>query len=201
MITAEALVELERKFAPEVGAAPAVFSQHERTRTDAQNAGGDKMAADRNNYAAAYATVLADLNPTVVVELGVFQGVSMAMWCELFPTAAVVGLDLDFDRFDACRPMLVERGAFASNVPTLFEFDAYLSNSGVLAGLSGIDLFVDDGPHTRDAIRNVLSLFGPLMNRGGVYVVEDFAGGGELLAEAFPDAEILYAGRLNAARL
>jgi hypothetical protein len=200
-ITAELLVALERKFAPAVGNAPAVFSSLERTRTDTVNAGGDKMAADRNGYADVYASLLDGLHPTVVVELGVFQGVSMAMWCDLFPKAAVIGLDLEFDRFDACRPSLVERGAFASNVPTLLKFDAYLSNTEVLAVLPGIDLFVDDGAHTRDAIRNVIGLVGPLMNRGGVYVVEDFDDGGELLAEAFPDADIVYAGRLNAARL
>jgi cephalosporin hydroxylase len=201
MITPQSLVELERRFAPTVGAAPAVFSVAERTRTDRMNAGGDKMAADRNNYAAAYAGLLSGLNPAVVVELGVFQGVSMAMWCDLFPEAFVVGLDLDFDRFHACHPSLVGRGAFRRSSPALFTFDAYQQHPGNLSELPPVDLFIDDGPHTEEAIVNVLRLVGPLMAEGGVYVIEDFPSGGDLLAEAFPDAHIVYAGKLNAARL
>lgn len=201
MITPQSLVDLERRFAPTVGAAPAVFSVNERTRTDRMNAGGDKMAADRNNYAPAYAALLDGLQPSVVVELGVFQGVSMAMWCDLFPDAHVIGLDLDFDRFEANWPALVGQGAFARSSPDLRTFDAYQPRLGNLSDVSGIDLFVDDGPHTADAIRNVLRLVGPLMADGGVYVVEDFRGAADLLAREFPDAEIVGAGMLAAARL
>lgn len=198
MISAPQLVELERKFAPMPGDAPAVFSPLERIRRDPRNAGGDKMATDRNGYADAYAQVLSGLDPQLVVELGVFQGVSLAMWCDLFPDAHVVGLDLDFDRFEAHLPFLVEQGAFSVCSPSLIKFDAY---SDLAPNLDMVDLFVDDGPHTEPAIRNALGLFGPLMSPDGVYVVEDFEGGDRLLAKAFPQARIICAGRLNAALL
>jgi hypothetical protein len=197
-VTAADLVALERKFAPAVGTAPAVFSPDERLRTDLDNFGGDKMAEDRNGYADAYAQVLSGLTPATVVELGVFQGVSLAMWSDLFPDARVVGLDLDFVRFDAHLPTLQGRGGFPGRMPVLLEFDAY----GTVAPHVGpVDLFVDDGPHTERAIRNVLSLFGPQMAVGGVYVVEDFHGGDTLLADAFPNARIVSSGRFNAALL
>lgn len=201
MITAEMLVQLERKYAPRVGSAPAVFSPHERTRTDAHNAGGDKMAADRNGYAEVYARLLGRMEPQRIVELGVFQGASMALWCELFPDAEVVGLDLSLDRYHANVAALKGRGAFTVNSPLLHEWDAYSDDAEFLRDLGAIDVFVDDGPHTRDAIKNVLGLVGPLMADGGVYVIEDFPGGGDLLHDVFPDAEVIYAGRLNAARL
>jgi hypothetical protein len=197
-LTADTLVRLEQRYAPQVGALPGVFSEAEVERIGDSNAGGDKMGADRNGYAAAYAKVLSGLDPQLVVELGVFQGVSLAMWCDLFPDAHVVGLDLDFDRFDAHRPFLVEQGAFSVSSPSLIKFDAY---SDVTPNLDMVDLFVDDGPHTEPAIRNALTLFGPLMSPDGVYVVEDFDGGDRLLAQAFPQARIICAGRLNAALL
>jgi predicted O-methyltransferase YrrM len=177
-----------------------VFSRWEVERLGDGNAGGDKMAADRNGYADAYASLLSGLDPATVVELGVFQGVSLAMWCDLFPDAHVVGLDLEFSRFDVHRPVLLERGAFSRNSPILLEFDAYGAYCP-LDGLPSVDLFIDDGPHTEDAIRNTLQLFAPMMNDGGVYVIEDFAQGASLLAKAFPGATVVHAGRLNAARL
>jgi predicted O-methyltransferase YrrM len=199
-LTAQLLVEIEQRYAPQVGVLPGVFSDAEVERVGDSNAGGDKMASNRNGYADAYASVLRDFSPKTVVELGVFQGVSMAMWCDLFPDAEVVGLDLEFSRFDAHLPALLERGAFTGNSPTLVKFDAY---ADVLPRdfPSSIDLFVDDGPHTGRAIANVLSLVGPLISDGGVYVLEDFADGKRLLSDAFPSARLFRSGRFNAALL
>ncbi|HEY7823329.1 MAG TPA: class I SAM-dependent methyltransferase [Acidimicrobiia bacterium] len=198
---AERLIALEAKYAPAVEQGRGVFSPKDKNPHAPWNLGGDKMAADRNNYAHVYAALLKDLDPQLVVELGVFRGVSLAMWCDLFPEAMVVGLDLDFERFKEHRPTLVSRGAFTYHQPLLHEWDAYGDDTDFLADLPGIDLFVDDGPHTADAIRNTARLIGPLMNPGGVYVVEDFPGGGDILADFFPAAQIIYSGRISAARL
>lgn len=157
------------------------------------------MGSDRNGYASFYADVLNGLSPKRIVELGVFQGASLALWCELFPDADVIGLDLDFVRFGDNVPFLLDAGAFLGSTPRLVVWDAY---SELLPDVSGpIDLFVDDGPHTEPAIRNALRLFGPLMAAGGVYVVEDYDGGGRLLTEAFPDAQVVSSGRIAAARM
>ena len=197
-MNAATLVDLERRYAPSVGRLPGLFSPVEIERLGDGNAGGDKMGPDRNGYADVYAEVLSGLSPSTVVELGVFQGVSLAMWCDLFPDAHVVGLDLDFGRFDEHLPFLTNQGAFSLSNPSLVKFDAYSDRPPTV---DMIDLFVDDGPHTETAIRNAISLFGPLMSPDGVYVVEDFDGGDRLLAEAFPQARIVSAGRLNAALL
>ena len=198
-VTPEMLVELECRFAPVVATSPAVFSPQERIRKDAENAGGDKMASDRNGYADFYAEVLSGLRPARIVEVGVFQGSSLAMWCDLFPDAEVVGLDLDFVRYGRNLPFLRDAGAFARCAPRLVEWDAYSEAAPDVGG--PVDLFVDDGPHTEPAIRNALRLFGPVMSAGGVYVVEDYAGAGRLLSEAFPDGRVVSSGRIAAARL
>lgn len=195
------MIALEAKFAPTIEQGRGVFSPKDRNPHAPWNLGGDKMGSDRNGYAEAYASLLAGLDPKVVVELGVFRGVSVAMWCDLFPAATVVGLDLEFGRYRENEQNLRDRGAFRANVPVLQEWDAYSDDTDFMGDLPAVDLFVDDGPHTADAIRNVLRLVGPLMADGGVYVVEDFREGATLLAEAFPDAEIVRAGMLSAARL
>lgn len=196
------LVELERRYAPSVLRGPGVFSPADRNGHAPWNLGGDKMAGDRNGYADAYAEVLPPLYPTarVVVELGVFMGASLALWAELFPTAKVIGLDLDFDRFDGYRPTLEAAGAFATNVPELVTFDAYGPLDPLTDVLPGpVDLFVDDGPHTPDAVARVAGLVAPLMSERSVYVLEDFPGGAAVLRDAFPAAEVLDRGRWSAA--
>jgi predicted O-methyltransferase YrrM len=198
-ITTTTLIDLERRYAPTVGQAPAVFSPYERIRTDTGNAGGDKMSPERNGYAQFYADILDGFRPLRVVELGVFQGVSLAVWSDLFPDAEVIGLDLDFDRFYGNLPFLRQAGAFSRSDPRLVVWDAYSEESPDLP--RPIDLFVDDGPHTLPAIKNALSRFGPLMADGGVYVVEDFDGANELLRASFPDATVVSSGRVAAARM
>lgn len=195
-MTPEGLVALERRFAPTVGAAPAVFSPSERIRTDPANAGGDKMASDRNGYAEFYATILDGFTPEVVVELGVFQGASLAMWEALWPAATLYGIDLDFARFDANLPFLRSQGADLSGVNRIL-WDAYSEDAPVLPRF---DLFIDDGPHTDPAIRNVVNLLSGRLREGGLYVVEDFDAA-SILRQRFPNAELFVAGRIAAVRL
>lgn len=199
---ADRLIELERRFAPSVLRGPGVFSPEDRNGHAPWNLGGDKMAGDRNGYAAAYAEVLPELYGAVdvVVELGVFMGASLALWCELFPDATVVGLDLEFGRFDSYRPALEGAGAFARNVPVLVEFDAYGSLAPLLDVLPGpIGLFVDDGPHTPDAVSRIATDVAPLMAPRSTYVLEDYPAGAGVLRAAFPDAVVLDRGRWSAA--
>lgn len=202
MDLAARLIALECRYAPSVLRGPGVFSPADRNGHAPWNLGGDKMAADRNGYASAYSEVLEPLlgRAAVVVELGVFMGASLALWCDLFPEATVVGLDLDFDRYAGYRTALEDAGAFLTNEPVLVEFDAYGPLEPLTDVLPGpIDLFVDDGPHTADAVARVAGLVAPLMAAGGCYVIEDFPGGAGVLRNAFPGSEVLERGRWSAA--
>lgn len=198
---AELLTRLERKYSPEVVKGRGVFSPLDRNPHAPWNIGGDKMAADRNGYAEVYARLLDGLDPWTMVELGVFRGESLAVWCDVFPDTVIYGLDVDLSRYHEHYQTLRDRGAFRFNYPFVYQFDAYEPDEPEFEGLDGIDLFIDDGPHTADAIENVLRLFGPMMNDGAVYVVEDFPDGDRLLEAQFPKAHIIRAGRLNAACL
>jgi hypothetical protein len=180
-----------------------VFSPLDSNPHAPWNLGGDKMGAARNGYGENYASALAGLRPQVVVELGVFAGASLALWDALFPDALIVGLDLDFDRFNEHLPVLLDAGAFPLRPPRLVTFDAYGSVTPLVDALGGlpIDLFVDDGPHTEDAIVRMAKHVGPLMSRDSLYVIEDFAGGGRILREHLPSAVVSGGGRWWAGRL
>lgn len=196
------LIELERRFAPSVLRGPGVFSSEDRNGHAPWNLGGDKMGAERNGYAAAYAEVLPSLfgRARVVVELGVFMGASLALWCELFPQATVIGLDLEFDRYEEYRPSLLAAGAFKDREPLLVEFDAYGPLQPLEDALPGpIDLFVDDGPHTPDAVARIAADVWPLIGPGGVYVLEDVPGGADVLRVVAQKATVLDRGRWSAA--
>jgi hypothetical protein len=198
MVTAQQLIELEAKFAPQVDKGPSAFSPLERERTCAHNLGGDKMALDRNGYAEFYAWLIGKVDPDTLVELGVFRGSSLAVWDAVWPGVQILGLDLELGRYEKNLPKLLERGAFPGLLPEVRTFDAYEPDPDVITGVLGhVDVFVDDGPHTRRAITECVAKLGPLVRQA--YVVEDFAGAAEILKPVFPGWEIRQQGRIAAA--
>ena len=198
MVTAQQLIKLEAKFAPQVDKGPSAFSPLERERTCAHNLGGDKMALDRNGYAEFYAWVIGKVQPETLVELGVFRGSSLAVWDAVWPGIRLLGLDLELGRYEKNLPALLERGAFPKRLPDVRTFDAYKPDVTTIWDVVGlVDVFVDDGPHTRSAIQTCLAEVGPLVRQA--YVIEDFVGTGGMLKEQFPGWEIRQQGRIAAA--
>lgn len=196
---AERLIDLERQFAPAIEKGPGVFSKHDRNGHAPWNLGGDKMAADRNGYGQFYADIFETVTPTSIVELGVFRGVSLAVWRAMWPDIPVLGLDLDLNRYREHEPTLRGRGAFDGKPVHAAIWDAYEPDLHVIRAVVGdeIGVFVDDGPHTADAIRIVAEQVGPMVSQA--YVLEDFPGGEGILREMFDGWEIRHAGRISAA--
>lgn len=188
------LQQIEANFAPAVEELPAVFSPQETERKGATNSGGDKMRG--HDYAPFYAKLFKDFSPNVIVELGIFRGVSLAMWERLWPGAFLIGLDLEFSRFHSNLHLLRERGAKLNNL-ALVEWDAYSNQPP--AGLRPFDLFVDDGPHTDSAILGTIEVMRPFINTGARYVVEDNSRAGRLLQKSFPSAYVVSSGSIAAA--
>jgi hypothetical protein len=179
------LTELERKYAPDKGKLPAVKSPLEQWRKNKWNEGGDKMLPDRHGYADDYARLLSRWTAPTVVEVGVFQGASLAIWCDVFPDGHVVGLDFDMSRYFRHLPILKGAGAFGKSEPVVVGmWDAYAPDVPTLkAALGGrtIDVLVDDGPHTDVAVLRVLDAVLPLLSPQFTYIVEDMPNGAELV--------------------
>jgi predicted O-methyltransferase YrrM len=194
---AEQLRRLERKFSPNMVSLPRVQSPLDKTQQPANNRGADKMHSRGMNYANAYGELLRDRDPKRFVELGVFTGVSLAMWCELYPNAEVIGLDVDLDRI--AKTDLVNRGAFQSNEPQVFEWDAF--DPKPLSVLEDVDVFIDDGPHVTEAVVMVAEFMRDRMAPGGLFIVEDMRNGADILRQVFPHGKLFKHGMLNAVTL
>jgi hypothetical protein len=195
------LARLEARYAPVKGKLPAVRSPLERWRQNRWNEGGDKMSPERHGYADDYARLLSRWDAPTIVEVGIFQGVSLAVWCDLFPDGTVIGLDLDLNRFYDHRHFLANQGGFSRNFPMVVGgWDAYAPDMQVLGqALRGrtIDVLVDDGPHTDVAVLTVLDAVLPFMSPRFTYIVEDMPNGSDLLRTRIAEGTAGQSGLLG----
>ena len=141
-------------------------------------AGGDRMSGQHHGYAAHYETALRPFlgRPVVLVEVGILTGIGLAIWSDLFPSGQIIGLDIDLSHVNRNMAALKARGAFTNNNIELHEFDQLRASSGRFAEiLSGrkVDILIDDGLHTNDAILTTLRSARPHLASEFVYIVED----------------------------
>ncbi len=142
--------------------------------------GGDRML--HHGYADVYAQYLRPflaVREITLAEFGILQGTGLAIWCDLFPKAHVLGLDIDLAHFENNKATLIRRGAFAQNAPVVREYDQLVENSdrltGILAGRT-LDIVIDDGLHSLDAIVRTWRSVRPHLSHRFVYFIEDFDG-------------------------
>lgn len=105
-------------------------------------------------------------SPLRLLEIGVFQGGSLALWREFFgPGAIIFGVDIDTrcEAFDNTHGNHVRIGS---------QIDAAFLND-VVAEMGGVDIVVDDGSHLADHMTRTFDILFPLLSQGGLYVVED----------------------------
>jgi len=118
--------------------------------------GGDRML--HHGYAPTYARYLQSFlgaRNLTVAEFGILKGTGLAIWCDLFADAHVIGLDIDLSHFEENRSTLERRGAFQQNEPELHEYDQLVSGHGCLRQiLNGktLDIVIDDGLHSTESI-------------------------------------------------
>jgi hypothetical protein len=120
--------------------------------------GGDRMSLAHHGYAPIYARYLAPFigaRNLTVAEFGILKGTGLAIWCDLFPDARVIGFDIDLSYFEEDRDALVKRGGFGRNQPDLHEYDQFVSGRerlGQILGSSTLDIVMDDGYHSTKSI-------------------------------------------------
>jgi len=106
-----------------------------------------------------------------LVEIGVRSGASLCLWKEYFSkNSKIIGLDNLYDRDNHSVP-INEEWVSGENVQYLIG-DAY-SEEVVNKIPNGIDILIDDGPHTFDSHVKLLELYSSKMNPDGVIVIED----------------------------
>lgn len=95
----------------------------------------------RHGYHQCYGEVFKDKIPKKLLEIGVFQGRSLAAWCELFPDTEIHGIDT----FKRKEEMLFtpERAKLIVGDSTDKKFTATITDT--------YDVIIDDGDHRPDA--------------------------------------------------
>ena len=163
--------------------------------------GGDRMSLNYHGYSIAYSGYLAPFlgkrreERLVIVEIGILRGIGLAIWCDLFPNARVIGLDLDTSNFEGNRATLEAQGAFRFNQPEVHEFDQFADNRQKLAEILGkdkVDIVIDDGAHTLDAIMMTFQSIKKSLAADYVYFIEDFRGIEAALRKMLPGKRVAY---------
>ena len=164
-----------------------IVSPHDpRTRNEIQSGGmqgGDRML--HNGYAKYYSKYLTTYldeakidsdQRLVIAEFGILRGNGLAIWCDLFPNARILGFDIDISHFRDNLENLENMGAFSENFPEIHSFDQYENNERYLGDiLKGctIDICIDDGCHADEAITTTMKSIVPHLSQKFVYFVED----------------------------
>ena len=147
-----------------------------------------------------YAAMIAEVQPSRIFQLGIYQGGSVGMLSELARPARLVAIDLSEDRVPKLDGYITDRG-LGQVVQAHYAVDQGDADTirALATDLGGpLDLVADDASHVLDPTRDSLEALFPLLRPGGLYVIEDWHQGDdvtdhpaaqELLRSRGPSAE------------
>lgn len=102
-----------------------------------------------------------------VLEIGVSDGGSIAMWHEFFPNAEIYGVDVTMNGSPVIKQLKEEPRVH------LLKGDAYSKRFvNKLKGLK-FDIILDDGIHDMPSWRTFLKLYPALLAKDGILMIED----------------------------
>jgi SAM-dependent methyltransferase len=124
-----------------------------------------------------YRTVFADKPPKTILELGIFQGGSAALFSAWFDVEKFVGVDF-------CKPVAAF-DAFCKSHPIGQRVKAYYGVSqtdkaaldkiiGLEFAETPLELIIDDASHLYKNTRRTFEICFPYLKPGGTYVIEDW---------------------------
>jgi cephalosporin hydroxylase len=127
---------------------------------------GDIGYGDMNtvhSYLDTYDELLAPYEDTKnnIVEIGVAYGHKIEMLKKFCKNATIIGFDVK---------LLVSSN---SDRVKLYEIDATTTEAA--SKVSNLDIVIDDGSHNPNDQLASFKLFWPLLNTGGIYIIEDIA--------------------------
>lgn len=195
---------LERRYAPERVVAPAAPQKNSNLGRD-NHFGADRMSFAHHNYAQAYSRLFQQYFPDAeesticLIEVGILQGTGLALWCDYFPEARIIGLDHDLSHYQEAKSLLRERSAFRYNLPEVYQFDAYRPHSVENHAVNSVNIVIDDGPHTEAAIGQTAKAISPHLAERFLYIVEDNVSAGALVRDVLNElrpAQLFFVGGL-----
>jgi methyltransferase family protein len=125
-----------------------------------------------------YEVLLRDVAPQRMIEIGIWDGASMALCAELVHPKTLVGID-NREGPSAALDEFISRRNFAASVHPHYGVDQADSQAldeivGAEFGDEPLDLVVDDASHLLDPTRTSFNRLYPRLRPGGVYVIEDW---------------------------
>jgi len=116
-----------------------------------------------HSYITYYEKVLEDYKNTEngVLEIGVYQGLSIKMWREYFSKAKVYGVDISFSQYVLNLDLDVNWIKGHQSVEETFK------------DVNNLDVIIDDGSHKLHDQLKSFELLWPKLNLGGIYIIED----------------------------
>lgn len=98
------------------------------------------------------------------LEVGVRKGGSIKLWSEYFTKAnIIIGVDI--------APNDIEPSFKNINKVQYYFGNAY--NSEIVDKVPELDIFIDDGPHTKESQIDTIKYYLPKIKSGGVFIIED----------------------------
>jgi len=157
---------------------------YQRHSAPAEDYHGDKGTG--HSYIPVYEKILEPYRAgCTLMEIGIACGLSLAMWREYMPSSTIVGVDVSL-AFDATSHL-------ASGTKIIIQDATKPEIVGKLEGLK-FDVVIDDASHMSQDQIATFNLIRPLMNPGGIYIIEDILSL-ELTRDTFlklhPNCEIL----------
>jgi predicted O-methyltransferase YrrM len=119
------------------------------------------------------------LAPKRIVELGLWDGGSLAFWCEALQPQKIVGIDIEDREDSAYFRQWVARRSLGERVRTYWntsQADGAALRRIVRAEFDGpLDCVFDDASHLYAPTKSSFETLFPLLRPGGLYIVEDWA--------------------------
>jgi len=158
--------------------------------------GGDKLS-DGQNFTSFYHKIMSLMRDDKIklLEIGIFNGKSIAMWADYFSNGTIYGIDQDLIKFEYNISTLFEQGAFKSKKLTHIYADRYdlhvtdfLPNNDVkiikcntlsenfemmIKYLGDFNIIIDDGNHNAQSQCRNFELLFEKITPGGMYIIED----------------------------
>ena len=141
--------------------------------TGGNNTGGDKLEEGYTDIYSKYFNSIKN-NKINLLEIGVFQGRSIAMWSDYFHNGNIYGLDINLTEFNLFKEQLINKYvAFKNDNIKMYQENSLTCSPQVINELPNLDIILDDGAHTYGAQLQTFNIFWNKLNHKGYYIIED----------------------------
>lgn len=117
--------------------------------------------------------------PEHILELGIWDGGSLALWFELFRPQKIVGIDLKKSSDSEYFQSYVESNQLENQLRTYWGVNQKDSPKleKIIAEEFGnkLDLVIDNASHLYRPTKKSFETIFPFLKRGGIYIIEDWA--------------------------